>query len=254
MLSAPSPDATAMVTVTRPFADRLAEAARLIKDDDVPDETLRRLTNLGVELVPGTTAAAVTIAVPAGALTFASSDQRLDKLHRVQFDSGDGPVVETLRHNEPRRVDDSAAESRWPVFCTAARGAGFGSCLALPLRTDRRPAGAVALYGREPNVFVGAAHDIALLFAAQGGTAVRNASTYRACRQMASNLQVALESRAVIEQAKGMLHAELGVSPAQAFQVLSRVSQNTNRRVREIARDLVEGRRDPAELRPPADS
>jgi GAF domain-containing protein len=240
-----------MVTVTREFADRVAEVARLLKEDEVPDEALRRLTSLGVELVPGGTAAAVTVAMPRGALTFAASDPRLDELHRLQFDSGDGPVVETLRHNEPRRVDDTAAELRWPAFCQAAAEAGLCSCLALPLRTDRQPSGAVALYAEEPNVFRGAAHDIALLFAAQGGTAVHNASLYSACRRMVNNLHAGLEARAVIEQAKGILHAELGVSPDEAFRLLSRYSQNTNRRVRRLAADLVRGRVAPAEfLRP----
>ena len=240
-----------MVTVTRDFADHIAEVAQLLEEDEVRDETLRRLTGLGVRLVPGSTAAAMTIAVPRGALTFAASDPRLDDLHRLQFDGGEGPVLETLRHNEPRRIDDTTAESRWPEFCRAAARAGFGSCLALPLRTDRQPAGAVALYGDDPQVFRGAAHDIALLFAAQGGTAVRNASLYRACRRMVDSLQTGLESRAVIEQAKGVVHAELGVTPAEAFHLLSRYSQNTNQRVRKISADLVQGRISPAELLSP---
>src|SRR5215471_4957730 len=103
------------------------------------------------ELVPGGTAAAVTIALADGALTFAASDRRLEELHRLQVNGDGGPVVESLRHNEPRRVDDTTAECRWPGFCRAAADAGFASCLALPLRTDRLPAGAVALYGTEPN-------------------------------------------------------------------------------------------------------
>jgi GAF domain-containing protein len=148
--------------------------------------------------------------------------------------------LETLQHNEPRRVDDTAGEPRWPAFCRAAEKAGFGSCLVLPLRTDRRPAGAVALYGQERHVFQGAAHDIALTFAAQGGTAMRNAALYQECRRMTDNLHTALESRAIIEQAKGVLHAEFGVPPEEAFQLLSRVSQNTNRKVREISADLLE--------------
>jgi GAF domain-containing protein len=198
-----------------------------------------------VELVPGGTAAAVTIALDGSALTFAASDRRLDELHRLQFDGGAGPVVETLRHNEPRRIDDTRAEERWPAFCRGAADAGFRSCLVLPLRTDRQPAGAVALYGREPDVFRGAAHDIALLFAAQGGTAMRNASLYRSCRRMVSNLHAGLESRAVIEQVKGILHAELGVSPEAAFSLLSRYSQKTNQRVRRISALLVQGRPTP---------
>ena len=239
-----------MITMTREFADRVADAAQLLEGDEIPDEALSRLTALAAELVPGGTAAAVTIAMANGALTFAASDRRLEELHRRQLDSDDGPVVETLRHNEPRRVDAITAECRWPAFCRAAAEAGFGSCLVLPLRTDRQPAGAVALYGDEPNVFRGAAHDVALLVAAQGGTAVHNAALYRTCRRMVDNLHAGLESRAVIEQAKGIVHAELGVSPAEAFHLLSRYSQNTNQRVRKISAGLVAGRIAAAELRP----
>jgi GAF domain-containing protein len=206
-----------MITVTREFADRVAEVAQLLEGDEIPDEALHRLTALGAELVPGGTAAAVTITMANGALTFAASDQRLDELHRVQLDGGEGPVVETLRHNEPRRVDNTMTERRWPAFCRAAVEAGFGSCLVLPLRTDRQPAGAVALYAPEPDVFRGAVHDVALLVAAQGGSAVHNASLYGSCRRMVDNLHIALESRAVIEQAKGILHAELGSRPQRPF-------------------------------------
>jgi GAF domain-containing protein len=238
-----------MVTVTRELADRVAEVARLVQEDEVADEALRRVTDLGVEVVPGGTAAAVTVATQQGALSFAASDPRVDELHELQFSQAQGPVVETLEHNEPRRVDDTAAERRWPAFCRAAATAGFGSMLSLPLRTDRRPAGAVALYGQEPGVFVGVAHDVALLFAAQGGTAVRNAALYRACRRMVRDLHAGLESRAVIEQAKGIMHAELGVTPAEAFTLLRQHSQDTNQRVRTIAARLVQGRLSPAQLK-----
>jgi GAF domain-containing protein len=243
-----------MITVTREFADRVADVAQLLDGDEIQDEALSRLTALAAELVPGGTAAAVTIAMPGGALTFAASDPRLEDLHRLQLGDGDGgPVVETLRHSEPRRVDDTTAECRWPAFCRAAATAGFASCLVLPLRTDRQPAGAVALYGPEPHMFRGAAHDIALLVAAQGGTAVHNATLYQTCRRMVENLHAGLESRAVIEQAKGIVHAELGVSPAEAFHLLSRYSQNTNQRVRKVSAGLVQGRIAAADLRPGAD-
>jgi GAF domain-containing protein len=240
-----------MITVTREFADRVADVAQLLEGDEIPDEALDRLTALAAELVPGGTAAAVTIAMASGALTFAASDQRLEELHRLQLDGG--PVVECLRHNEPRRIDDTTAECRWPGFCRAAADAGFGSCLVLPLRTDRQPAGAVALYGPEPNAFRGAAHDIALLVAAQGGITVHNAALYGTCRRMVESLHAGLEARAVIEQAKGILHAELGVSPAEAFRLLSRYSQNTNQRVRKISAAVVQGRIAAAEFRPSGD-
>lgn len=129
------------------FADRVADVARLLEAEEIEDEALRRLTGLGADLVPGGSAVTITIAVDHSALTFAASDQRLDQLHFLQFDAGDGPVVETLRHNEPRRIDDTPTERRWRALCRAAAEAGFRSLLALPLCTDRQPAGAIALYG-----------------------------------------------------------------------------------------------------------
>jgi GAF domain-containing protein len=237
-----------VVTVTRALADRIADVARLLEKEELPEEALRRLTGLAAELVPGGTAAAVTIAGSSQAMTFAASDPRIDELHDLQFGRGEGPTVEALRHNEPRRVDDSTAERRWPQFCQAAARAGLRSCLVLPLRTNRQPAGVVAFYGQKRHVFTGAAHDIALLFAAQGGTTVHNAGLYRASRKMIDNLHIALESQAFIEQAKGILRARLGITAEEAFGLLSRRSQNTNRRVRAIAADITEGRMDPEDF------
>lgn len=227
------------VEMNRALADRVARIARLLREDD-SDEALRRLTALGVELVPGADAAAVTVEADAVAHTFAASDPRLDELHGLQFASGEGPMVESLRHSEPRHVPDLGDEPRWPEFCRAAAQAGFGSCMMLPLRPDRRqPIGSVALYGQRPDAFHGSSYDLALLFAAQGGTAVHNTGTYAACQEMVTNLHQALESRAVIEQAKGMLSADLGVSPDEAFRLLRTRSHNTNRKIRELAAALV---------------
>lgn len=238
-----------MMEVTQELAERISEVARLLQDEDEGDAPLLRLADLGVELVPGATAAAVTITAGTQAHTFAVSEPRVSELHRLQFASGDGPVVETLRYNEARHIPDTSLEVRWREFCSAATEAGLRSLVSLPLHTAQRPAGAVALYADRPGAFSGKAHDIALLFAAQGGTAVYNAGVYGACREMADNLQAALEGRAIIEQAKGVLHAKLAVSPDDAFELLSRFSQNTNQKVRIIAARLVRGELDPRQLR-----
>jgi hypothetical protein len=231
-----------MMTVTPGLADRIAELARLLDEDDaVSHSPLQQLAELAVELIPGSAGAGI-VAAGETSWTFATSDPLISELHRLQFASGDGPLVEALRHGEPRRIDDTADEPRWEAFCQAASEAGFGSCLVLPLRTDRQPGGAVALYGRDRHCFRGADQDIALLLAAQGGVAMDNDAIYRSCRDMVANLHTALVSRAVIEQAKGILVAEYGYSPEIAFKQLSRLSQNTNRKVRDIAADLVDGR------------
>src|ERR1700730_6212991 len=98
-ISAAGTDAPPVVTVTRALADRIAVVAQLLKSDEMPDEALRRLTDLGVELVPGCTAAAVPVAAGSQALTFAASDPRIDELHR-QFDGDPGPGLERWLDNE----------------------------------------------------------------------------------------------------------------------------------------------------------
>ena len=230
-----------MMEVTQELAERISEVARLLEDDDEDDPALLRLSAFGVELVPGATGAAVTITAGGEAHTFAASDPQIDELHRLQFASGQGPAVETLRYNEARHVRDTRTEERWQAFCRAAAQSGLYSLIALPLHTGQQPAGAVALYADRPGAFNGTAHDIALLFAAQGSMAVHNAEIYGACRQMVDNLQVALEARAIIEQAKGVLHAKLAVSPDEAFELLRKCSQKTNQKVRVVAARLVRG-------------
>jgi GAF domain-containing protein len=237
-----------MVEVTQALAERIAEVARLLDDDDDSEPGLHRLTSLGVALVPGATAAAVTVTAGGQGHTFAASQASVEELHRMQFDWSHGPVVEALQYTEARHIRDTSTEHRWPAFCRAAADAGFGSCLVLPLHSSQPPPGVIALYADSPGAFGGVAHDIALLFAAQGGTAVHNAEIYEQCCRMVSNLKTAVESRAVIEQAKGIVHARLGISPDEAFHLISRTSQDTNEKVRVIAGKLVRDEIDASDL------
>src|SRR5690348_6746939 len=122
-----------MVEVTQELAERISEVALLLEDDDEGDPALLRLSALGVELVPGASGAAVTITADGEAHTFAASDPRIDELHRLQFASGQGPAVETLRYNEARHVRDTSTEQRWPTFCRAAARVGVYSLIAAGL-------------------------------------------------------------------------------------------------------------------------
>ena len=230
-----------LVNVTQEFAERIASLAQVLLADTDPDATLRQIAELALEVIPGSAAAGV-VAPAEASWSFAASAGTVTDLHNSQLRTGEGPVAEALRYGEARRIDNAAEEDRWPGVCSAMSGEHLLSGLVLPLRTDRKPGGALAVYGKEPDAFVGTSHDIALLFAAQGGVAVRNAALYRGCRRMVENLQIALASRAVIEQAKGILVAEHGYTPDVAFKRLNAMSQNGNRKVRDIAADVVEGR------------
>jgi transcriptional regulator with GAF, ATPase, and Fis domain len=238
-----------MVKITRQLAERVADLARLLLDDEDMEAPLRQLSDLALDLIPGSSAVGIVTANDAG-WRYSGSSDAVSEMHREQLESGSGPVADAVGYGEARRIDNAVTERRWPGTCAAMTRAGYGSCLALPLRTDRKPGGALVLYGRAPEAFAGSGHDIALLFAAQGGVAVRNASAYRNCRALVANLHTALESRAVIEQAKGVLVADYGCDPETAFAELSRISQKTNRKVRELAADLVAGRADRRQFQP----
>lgn len=242
-----------MVRITRQLAERIAELAQLLLDDEGTDVPLQQLTELALELIPGSAAAGV-VAATDSTWIYTGFPAAIAEAHRQQMRSGTGPLVEAIRFGEARRIDDAGQEQRWPPACEAMTDLGLSSSLILPLRTDRRPRGALAVYGREPEAFAGAGHDVALLFAAQGGVAVRNATAYRNCRQLVTNLHAALESRAVIEQAKGILVAEHGCDPEVAFKELSRMSQHTNRKVHDISADLVAGRIERGQFRPNHDA
>lgn len=121
-----------------------------------------------------------------------------------------------------------------------ARQEGFASCLALPLRTGRHPAAAVNLYATDPRVFADATHDVALLFALQGAVALDNAELYRQSVALVDQLHAALESRSVVERAKGLLMGRDGIPAPEALARLRRRSQHENRRLRDVAVELLD--------------
>jgi GAF domain-containing protein len=217
------------------LAAELAQLARLAEDEDSTD-VLQRLVQHARTLVPGCSAAGLTVSGPDGGVTAAVSDERVATCHDVQFRTdGNGPAREALRHNEPRRVDDMTEELRWPDFRAVARSSGFASCLALPLLTDRVPSAALNLYADRPGVFAGTTHDVALLFAAQGGVALDNAVLYQQSRELIEHLHQALTTRGVVERARGLLMSRHELSSEAAFRLLRTESQRSHRKLRDVA-------------------
>ena len=154
---------------------------RKLSDDD-SDGPLQAAGSICRSSSSSVSACAGVVASTDSSWAYAESGDGVASLHEMQMHSGGaGPIVaETLEVSaRPGGIDsDAAAETRWPEVCQAMTAGGLRSCLVLPLRTDRRPGAALALYGREADSFAGSDHDIALLFAAQGGVAVRNAALY----------------------------------------------------------------------------
>jgi transcriptional regulator with GAF, ATPase, and Fis domain len=138
-------------------------------------------------------------------------------------------------------VRGTRADDRWPDYTPRAVEHGNLSSLSIPLAIDQdqKVTGALNIYARRADAFDEASRSVATRFGPYAAVAAGNLYAYQSARDMAGNLQTALESRAVIDQAKGILMERYKLTADQAFQALARVSMHTNRKVRDVADHLV---------------
>jgi GAF domain-containing protein len=209
---------------------------------DVPlTDLLDRVTELAVRTIPSCSFAGITLSEKGLPVTPVYTDPRSPRVDQVQYDNDTGPCLDAMRDGEVYRIDDTATHERWRPFCEAANAEGILSTLSLPLlvSSTEDALGALNLYSEERAAFQ-EAFDAAASFAYQAAIVLANAQAYWGARELSTNLQLALESRATIEQAKGILIAQSGVDPDEAFQLLVRASQRTNKKLREVAAELVQ--------------
>ena len=148
--------------------------------------------------------------------------------------------MDAARTGNVFRVRDLAEESRWPFYAPRAVEAGARSMVSLAMSSEGKIVGALNVYSRQPERFSSEDVSLAELLAAQAGVAMQVAASFFRHRDLATQLQQALASRARIEQAKGVLMAERGCSEDEAFRLLVELSQSSNRKLREVAEALVE--------------
>lgn len=228
------------VQAARNFAAEFAALADELEDSEGMGDTLRRVAELARRRLPGCDDAVVVTRAPDRARTIAATSEPLRALDELQYLHGVGPCLEALVYREPRRIDDTTVETRWPRFTSDAADAGFRSLLTLPLGLAARATGALSLYSRRPSAFVNTAHDLALIFAAEGGIALAHADVYYASRRVVQELGKALETRGVVEQAKGILMAREAINDDEAFNRLRRTSQNRNVKLRDVAAEVIQ--------------
>lgn len=209
---------------------------RFLSGDDDLESMLTKITLIATETIPGTDGATITMLNDGEPRTPAYTDKRVLELDLKQYELGDGPCLSALRHHGIEHLR-TADQDRWPVFSRAARGRGIAEVLSAPLTDGETSKGALNLYSESG--FAPEAHDVAALFADQLGVAAVNTTLYVQGTILAEQLREAMESRATIEQAKGILMAAERCSPEQAFDILRRASQGRNEKVREIAAEVV---------------
>jgi GAF domain-containing protein len=158
----------------------------------------------------------------------------------LQYEEGYGPCLDAGRGGVPLRIDDMRTEERWPSYTERTAGIGVRSSLSVPLPYQGGVIGALNNYASTPAAFASveslrAATDVAEAIA----VAVANAEAHHQLGEQARNMRIAMESRAVIEQAKGVLMAQQGVDAEQAFEILRAASQRSNRKLRDVAAGVV---------------
>ena len=222
-----------------PLAQSLSALSRFFVGDGTLHETLTRVAHHAEEALPVTDITGITMLVDGRATTAVFTDEVAPEIDTAQYETGIGPCLDSFRHRRIFRIDDTTKDDRWPPFSEAAAAFGIRSTLSVPLVANHEGLGALNLYSRKPNGFSEEDEVIASQFGAQAAIVLANAQAYWDAHLLSQNLAAAMQSRAVIEQAKGILMGAQRCRADEAFQILVRASQRENRKLREIAEDIV---------------
>jgi GAF domain-containing protein len=220
-------------------------ADTLVDDYDVVD-LLHQLVDACVNLL-GVTAAGLLLDDQRGNLAVvASSNEETRLLEVLQLQSDAGPCLDCVRTGVAVNVDDlEVDQARWPVFAAAAISVGFRSVAAVPLRLRTETIGALNMFHRAPYPVAAEDRRLAQALADVATIGILQRRSSHRSAMMAEQLQHALNSRVVIEQAKGVLAERNGVDMDAAFTALRRYARNHNRKLSELAMDVVRGEVDP---------
>ena len=215
------------------LARTLEEAARGLLargEEDGVEHTLGLVVHGAIQTVPHVEQAGISLVERSGRVeAYVPSSEVVRELDELQNELGEGPCLDSIWAEQRTLVEDMAqATDRWPRYLQAARERGIGSLMSFQLFAEKGSAGALNLYASEPNVFDESTADAGRLFAAQAALVLHGA-------QHVQGLRIALESRDVIGQAKGILMERFGVGQAQAFSMLVESSQHTNMKLVKVA-------------------
>ena len=228
------------------LAQSLNALARFVVGDNTVEETLQRVSELTVDAMPGADLVGITMIVDGKPQTSVFTDSISPEIDQAQYDSGEGPCLDSFRHQRVETIESTSEVGRWPEFRKAAADHGIGSTLSLPLVIDNNGVGALNLYAKKHRAFGEDDVRAASLFASQAAIVLANAQTYWEARTLGEHLGEAMKSRAVIEQAKGILMAAQRCGEDEAFNLLVRASQRENVKLREIATRIVAGATQPS--------
>jgi hypothetical protein len=229
--------------VTRPderFSAALLDLGLVPGAAQAPDDVLGRVAELAEDALGDGPALSVTVLREGGPTTAAASAQVATDLDVLQYRLGTGPCLEAATRSQLVVVEDTGERGRWPELAEQAAARDRRSIVSAPFPTSGAATGGLNLYLAPPLAGDAGARERATAFARHAVVPVANALAHALTAELAENLQTALRSRAVIDQAKGILMERFRVTADQAFDALARVSNESNTKVRDVAAHLVE--------------
>jgi GAF domain-containing protein len=219
--------------------EAFSQLSRIKLSDTDLHGVLARIAELAKATLADVDEVSVTLIGERGARTVAFTGPLALALDEQQYAEGQGPCLSAAASGEKHLIPDLAAEERWPLWRAGALAAGIRSSLAIGLPVAESVNGAVNVYSTRVDAFDEDTILLADAFVGYAVVAMANAHLYNSNVTLARHLQTALDSRAVIEQAKGIIMSERRCSSVEAFTILSKVSQDTNRKLRDVAAALV---------------
>jgi len=250
------------VALSENFLSGMLELSKIMVRQDSLEDTLQEITDLcarslgaidgvGLTLIegegPDTSVAEGNVGVVAGrssasvkVRTAAYSSQWVIEVDEAQYRSGEGPCLNAIADGKRHEVVDVENEDGYPSFSALASREGVGSALAVPLKAGERVIGAMNMYSRTKETFDEELVQLAEAFATHIAAAIGNIDAYQSAIELAENLKHAMESRATIEQAKGMIMLQRNCTADEAFQTLVAASQARNQKLRDIAAEVVQ--------------
>lgn len=209
-------------------------ARRLQEEHGDVESTLQAITRAAVATVPSAEDCGIIYVVGRKKVESRASTGDLSRnVDALQERLGQGPCIDAAWEHEIVRVDDVGADQRWPEFAKQAPALGVGSMICFQLFVEGDQLGAMNLYAATPGAFDDESQDIGLMLASHAAVALAGA-------EQEQNLRRGMDNRDVIGQAKGILMERHKLSADQAFGVLTRVSQEMNRKLVDVARELTD--------------
>jgi transcriptional regulator with GAF, ATPase, and Fis domain len=226
----------------------VALADTLVSDYDLID-LLHALTSACVDLL-GTAAAGIMLSDQRGNLrVMASSTEQARLVELFELQNDEGPCLDSFRMSQPVELTRlGEAEDRWPRFVQAASDAGFDAVQALPMRLRDQTIGALNLFYRADQQSDASDAHLAQALADVATIGILQQRSIHRSEQLAEQLQTALDTRTIIEQAKGVLAERGGLTMVAAFEVLRRYCRSQRLHLADTARGIVDGHLDTAEL------